>query len=242
MPCRPAGFALAAALAMACHGAVLAQTDTNTTTTVPAASTVTQLAPQLIQFAGSQTNFESLVNGLAQGTQVQITTVLPEGFTQIVTFTPTTTLTPTQIAQTLETTRQQLIGLGIGAPTAEQIGVALMGGRLPTALGGTQVAGTLPPAQNAATGATSALTNSVNVQLVPNATTTTTQTTATTSGVVRNNTSDSNAPAGVTSRSPAPANTSNSPTGSPAPPPSVLTPFTPEPAPGTRPPSPNRPG
>lgn len=206
MPCRPVRLALAAAFAAACHGA-LAQTAA-----APPAVTVQQLAPQLVQFAGSPSNFENLINGLAQGTPIQLTSVLPEGFTQIVTFTPTGALSPTQIAQVLESARQQLIGLGIGAPTAEQIGIALMGGRVPTPLGGSQLAGVLPSAaaqaQNAtaAVGGTapSALTNSVNVQLVPNAPVNAT-------GVPRINTSDSALPAGAISRTPILGNVSNSP-------------------------------
>ena len=135
----PARIVLVAALAIACHGA-LAQTQT-----VPPALTVQRLAPQLVAFAGSDTNFQSLVNGLAAGTQVQLFSVLPSGFTQTVTFTPTAALAPAQIAQILEAARQQLIGLGIGNPTAEQIGFSLMGGLVPTALGGAQVAGFLSP-------------------------------------------------------------------------------------------------
>ena len=221
---------LVAFLAIACHGA-LAQTA------VPPSVTVQQLAPQLVAFAGSQSNFQNLVTGLAQGTQVQLVTVLPDGFTQVVTFTPTAPMPPSQIAQLLETARQQLIGLGIGNPTAEQIGIALMGGTVPTALGGSQVAGVLnaqnPPspaaqiqrgaaagatAPTAATPAVPAVTSGVNVQLFPN-----TLPAATTSTVTApRNTSDSIAPAGATSRSPV-ANTSASP--APA--------ATPTPAPGT---------
>ena len=54
-------------------------------------------------------------------------------------------MTPAQIAQVLEGARQQLIGLGIASPTAEQIGFTLMGGIVPTPLGGTPVAGALRP-------------------------------------------------------------------------------------------------
>ena len=106
----PARLLLAAALATACH-ATLAQDSA-----VPPAVSVQRLAPQLVPFAGSEANFQSLVNGLATGTQVQLFTVLPNGFIQNVSFTPTAALTPTQVAQILETARQQLIGLGIGAP------------------------------------------------------------------------------------------------------------------------------
>ncbi|HEV3007486.1 MAG TPA: hypothetical protein VGX52_00450, partial [Burkholderiales bacterium] len=114
-------------------------------TTVPPALTVQRIAPQLVAFAGSPSNFQSLVTGLAQGTPVQLFTLLPDGFTQVVTFTPAGPLPPDQIAQALETARQRLIGLGIANPTAEQLAVTLTGGLVPTPLGGSQVAGVLTP-------------------------------------------------------------------------------------------------
>lgn len=213
----PARLVLVAALAIACHGA-LAQTPT-----VPPSVTVQRLAPQLVAFAGSEANFQALVAGLTGGTQVQLFSVLPSGFTQNVTFTPTTALSPAQAAQVLEAARQQLIGLGIGAPTSEQLAFALMGGTVPTALGGTQVPGQLntqaaanPPspaaqiqAQNAGTGATTTptptpttpgVTNRVNVQTTPG----TAVTPNTTVTAPRVNTSDSLVPPGATSRSPLP--------------------------------------
>lgn len=223
----PARLLLAVALATACHAA-LAQAQT-----VPAAVDVQRLAPQLVSFAGSEANFQSLVNGLASGTQVQLFTVLPNGFVQNVTFTPTAALTPVQVAQVLETVRQQLIGLGIGAPTAEQLGFALMGGVVPTALGGTQVPGALnpqtaqslpspaaqiqgqasagataPTATGTGTATTPGVTNSVNVQTTPGIGGTPTGATAT---LQRPNTSDSPIAAGATSRSVTPF-TSASPT------------------------------
>jgi hypothetical protein len=213
----PARLVLVAALAIACHGA-LAQTPT-----VPPALTVQRLAPQLVAFAGSEANFQALVAGLTAGTQVQLFSVLPSGFTQNVTFTPTAALSPAQAAQVLEAARQQLIGLGIGAPTSEQLAFALMGGTVPTALGGTQVPGQLngqaannPPspaaqiqAQNAGTGATTTptattttpgVTNRVNVQTTPGSA----LTPNTTVSAPRVNTSDSLIPPGATSRSPLP--------------------------------------
>ena len=102
----PARLLVVTLTAIACHGA-LAQTA------VPPALVVQRLAPQLVAFAGSEANFQSLVNGLAQGTAVQISSALPNGFTQAVTFTPAAPMTPAQIAQVLEGARQQLIGLGI---------------------------------------------------------------------------------------------------------------------------------
>jgi hypothetical protein len=121
----PVCFGLVAALAIACHG-VSAQT------VVSPPLTVQRTAPQLVAFAGSQINFQNLVTGLAQGTAVQLVTLLPDGITQIVTFTPAAPLAPDQIAQVLETARQRLIGLGISSPTAEQLAITLMGGVVPT--------------------------------------------------------------------------------------------------------------
>ena len=208
----PARRGLVAILAIACHGA-LAQT------TVPPAITVQRIAPQLVQFAGSQANFQNLVVGLTQGTQVQLFSVLPDGSTQVTTFTPRATLSTDQIAQVLERARQQLIGLGIASPTGEQLANALMGGTVPTALGGSTVTGVLttpnPPAvavqaqTSAGAGATGATTSTtpvtvppVSVQLVPGVTTSTADTT--TAPLPRVNTSDSPLPAGATSRSPTP--------------------------------------
>jgi hypothetical protein len=171
---------LVVALAVACSTAAA---QTTVTTSTPA-QTVEQLAPQLVAFSGSTANFQNLVAGLAAGTPVQLVTPLQNGLTQIVSFTPVAPLQATEIAQLLEASRQQLIGLGIAQPTAEQLGVTLMGGVVPTTLGGSPVAGTLnspgaqnPPSpaaqlqqrqleqrQSAASGASAP---SVNVQLVP---------------------------------------------------------------------------
>jgi hypothetical protein len=140
LPARFAAFLpLVAALAIACHGAA-AQTIV-----VPPAITVQRIAPQLVTFAGSAANFQNLVTGISQGTQVQLFSTLPDGFTQVVTFTPTAALAPEQIAQALETARQRLIGLGIANPTAEQIANTLLGVVVPTPLGGSRIAGVLAP-------------------------------------------------------------------------------------------------
>jgi hypothetical protein len=186
-------------------------------TTVPATLTVQRIAPQVVAFTGSQTNFQNLVTGLAQGTPVQLFTLMPDGFTQLVTFTPGTTLPADQIAQVLENARQRLIGLGIATPTAEQLAVALTGGVVPTAIGGAQVSSLVnasaqnapsPAVQiqaNAAGGATTGRSLSttpaaapVNVQLLPGTAAEQSQ---------RINMSDSLVPSGATSRSPVPSAT-----------------------------------
>src|SRR5712671_4943870 len=114
---------VAAALALAFSIPVLSQTrpvvGAAEPTVVPASVTVQQLAPQLVDFAGSLTNFQSLVNGLALGVPVTLVTLTPEGFTQTVTFTPAAGgMTAVDIARTLELARQNLIARGIPRPTA----------------------------------------------------------------------------------------------------------------------------
>jgi hypothetical protein len=111
---------------------------------VPASVTVEQLAPQLVAFAGSSSNFQSLVNGLAQGLPVTLVTLTADGLTQTVTFTPAVSMTALDIARTLEVARQNLISRGVATPTAEQLGVTLAGGSLPTPLGAVPLAGLIP--------------------------------------------------------------------------------------------------
>ncbi len=108
---------------------------------VPPSIQVEQLAPQLVAFAGGDVNFQNLVNGLALGLPVTLTTPIAAGTTQIVSFTPAGTLTPSQIAQTLATAQQTAIANGIANPTAQQLSILLNGGALPTATGTTAVNG-----------------------------------------------------------------------------------------------------
>ena len=117
---------------------------------VNGAQQVQLLAPQLVAFSGSSANFQNLATGLVQGTPITITGVTPDGLLQTVTITPSVALTPTQAAQTLEAARQLLIARGIAQPTAQQIGVALTGGALPTPLGTFQTPGTLTGTINTA--------------------------------------------------------------------------------------------
>jgi hypothetical protein len=183
----PFRVALVATLATSCAG-LYAQTP------IPPDVSVQRIAPQLVTFAGSQTNFQNLVIGLAGGTQVQLLSVLPDGSAQVVTFTPTAPLPPAQIAPTLETARQQLIGLGIGAPTAEQIALSLTGGTIPTPAGGVPVNGTLTP-QNTPSPA-------VQVQAVAPLTAQNSGALSQPLAAPRVNTSDSAIPSGATSRTP----------------------------------------
>lgn len=171
---------LVAALLIGCQ-CVSAQTS------VPPTVTVQQLAPQLVPFAGSQANFQNLVTGLAQGTQVQLFSVLPDGSTQVVSFTPAP-VPVAQIPSLLESTRQQLIGLGIATPSAQQLALALTGGAVPPTLAGenrpspaVQTQSHVTPTNAAAAAAASA------------------------EAAARVNTSDSLLPPGATSRTPVPS-------------------------------------
>jgi hypothetical protein len=117
---------------------------------INAAQQVQLLAPQLVAFSGSSANFQSLANGLVQGTPLTISGVTPDGLLQTVTLTPSGAMTPSQAARTLESARQLLITRGIAQPTAQQIGVALTGGALPTPLGTFQTPGALTGTINTA--------------------------------------------------------------------------------------------
>lgn len=170
---------LVAALLIGCQS-VSAQTS------VPPTVTVQQLAPQLVPFAGSQANFQNLVTGLAQGSQVQLFSVLPDGSTQVVSFTPAP-VPVAQIPSLLESTRQQLIGLGIATPSAQQLALALTGGAVPPTLAGenrpspaVQTQSHVTPTNAAAAAAAS----------------------ASAQAAARVNTSDSLLPPGATSRTP----------------------------------------
>lgn len=114
-----------------------------TTTLSPSAQQVQFVAPQLIPFAGSTGNFESLVTGLTTGTTVTLTTVGADGSVQIVTFTPTSTVLPGDTARVLETARQNLISRGVAAPTGVQIAASLMGGTITAPSGASTLTGVL---------------------------------------------------------------------------------------------------
>ncbi|MFL6574357.1 MAG: hypothetical protein ACJ8G4_21580 [Burkholderiales bacterium] len=133
-------FAAFAALALGT--ATFAQTTT-TTALSPSTQQVQLVAPQLVAFAGSTGNFESLVSGLTTGAAVMLTSVGADGSLQIVTFTPVTAVSPGDAARLLETARQNLISRGIAAPTGTQLAASLMGGTISTASGTSALTGVL---------------------------------------------------------------------------------------------------
>jgi hypothetical protein len=105
---------------------------------------VSTTAPQLVQFSGSQANFEAIVNGITQGIPVTIITVDAAGNQQTVTFTPTATVSAADAARVIESARNTLITRGVATPTAQQIAVALVGGPLATPAGTVTVSPAIP--------------------------------------------------------------------------------------------------
>ena len=101
------------------------------------------LGPQLVLFAGSTANFDSLVTGLTTGAPVTLNTLAADGSLQVVTFMPGTRVTPTDAARILETVRQNLIARGIATPGGDQIAAALLGGTITTPSGTSPIAGLL---------------------------------------------------------------------------------------------------
>jgi hypothetical protein len=112
----------------------------------PSAQHVLLLAPQLLAFAGSEANFQNLASGLTLGEPITLTTTGADGSREIATFTAAQALAPADAARLLEAARQRLIAQGVGHPSAAQIGVVLMGGRLIAPSGTT----TVPPMLGAA--------------------------------------------------------------------------------------------
>jgi hypothetical protein len=145
---------LTALTALALSPAALAQTmnlspgtapsaSLGTTTFSPSTQQVQFVAPQLIPFAGSTGNFESLVTGLTTGTPVTLATVGADGSLQIVTFTPANAVLPGDAARVLEAARQNLISRGVASPTGTQIAASLMGGTITTVSGTSALIGVL---------------------------------------------------------------------------------------------------
>jgi hypothetical protein len=111
---------------------------------------ITGIAPQLTAFAGSPANLQALSAGLVQGVPIVLSATTADGITQTVTIFPVAAMTVQNAAIALERARQLLITRGVGAPTPEQIGVALVGGTLSAPLGSSLVNGVLTGTANPA--------------------------------------------------------------------------------------------
>ena len=102
-------------------------------------ATVTgKISSDFTTFAGSSSNSEALVTGLRNGTPITLTSTDAKGVTTSTTFTPATgKMGYGNVYTSLALAKQQLAGMGITEPTAQQIQVALNGGTFTTASGQT---------------------------------------------------------------------------------------------------------
>jgi hypothetical protein len=122
---RALAASLAASLAIAA-GAMAAtppQTDSS------------RLATQYSQWAGGQSNADSLVSGLRSGSPVTLVTNGADRSVSIAGFTPAGPMSYGAVGNALSNAQRSLTKLGIKHPTAEQIQAALIGGEVMTSSG-----------------------------------------------------------------------------------------------------------
>jgi len=145
-----ATFSMAAALALgstAVWSAESGETKTLATQTsqmdslaaTRGGSTVSgKIASDFGDFAGSTSNADALVGGLRNGIAVTLSSTDAKGVTTSTTFTPPTgKMGYGNVYTSLALAKQQLVGLGITDPTAQQIQAALVGGSVTGANGQT---------------------------------------------------------------------------------------------------------
>jgi hypothetical protein len=88
------------------------------------------LTSQYAGWAGSAENAQSLVNGLRNGTSIMIVTREPGRRVSLAGFTPSRSMSDSEVSEALASARRELSRLGIQRPTAEQIQAALIGGEV----------------------------------------------------------------------------------------------------------------
>lgn len=86
-------------------------------------------------------NFQALLNALMQGTPVALLTRLPDGTTQVTSFTAPGQRSAAEAAALIERARVNLGNFGVTQPTGQQLAVAIAGGALEVPSGSTQVPG-----------------------------------------------------------------------------------------------------
>lgn len=105
-------------------------------TTRGAATVSAKIGSDFSAFAGSTSNADALVGGLRTGTAITLTSTDVQGVTTSTTFTPPTgKMGYGNVYTSLALAKQQLAGLGITDPTAQQIQAALVGGTVTGANG-----------------------------------------------------------------------------------------------------------
>ena len=94
-----------------------------------------RLTTQYSQWAGGQSNADSLVAGLRNGAPVTLVTNGSDRSVSIAGFTPSGPMSFGAVASALSNAQRTLSRLGIANPTAEQIQAALIGGEIMTSSG-----------------------------------------------------------------------------------------------------------
>jgi hypothetical protein len=123
---RALAASLAASLAFAAGAAAAAaapQTDAS------------RLAGQYAEWAGGQSNADSLVAGLRTGQPITLVTNGADRSVSIAGFTPNAPMSYGAVNHALTNAQRSLSRLGIDRPSAEQIQAALIGGEIATANG-----------------------------------------------------------------------------------------------------------
>jgi hypothetical protein len=94
-----------------------------------------RLAAQYSEWAGGQSNAESLIAGLRTGASVTLVTNGADRSVSIAGFTPTGPMSFGAVSGALSNAQRSLGKLGITRPNAEQIQAALIGGEVTTSSG-----------------------------------------------------------------------------------------------------------
>lgn len=95
---------------------------------------VLQSDPGALTLTASAQNLASLVDGLTAGKPVRLVAAGPQGFNRVVSFVPRERLSAAQVVARLDRLQRDFDLLGIARPSAEQLGAALAGGAVRTAL------------------------------------------------------------------------------------------------------------
>jgi hypothetical protein len=110
------------------HATQAAQMD-SLATTQGGAKVSGRISADFLDFSGSTSNSDALVGGLRNGTAITLSSTDAKGVATSTTFTPPTgKMGYGNVYTSLALAKQQLAGLGITDPTAQQIQAALVGG------------------------------------------------------------------------------------------------------------------
>ena len=135
-PSRALATTLAASLALAGNAMAASAPATD----------ATRISSQYSEWAGGRSNAEALVAGLRNGAPITLVTNGANRSVSIAGFTPTASMSYSNVNAALANAQRSLARAGITKPTAEQIQAALIGGEVTTASGATTlVKGSVAP-------------------------------------------------------------------------------------------------